>query len=516
MYRMKTLAIAFMAIGLTALVGCKKDEIPDDSGNQGTNPPSSSMVDKTFTVSIDNVAIMADGGPGITMTTADQIGIYDGYGRSLFNITAVDDKGVATITGKVDNRAEAYYAVWPSSAAQVTGTDHLMRILVTGSQTISTGTSASSASLVCTGKEADGNFSLSSMVSFLKLDIEEGTTSVTLRGKASGPVSGDVYVSADGTVTSVDASTVWTDTEQTVTIRPQAETFTAGTYYMCILPVTFGSGFDLIYQKGEAVTGKTTTDAVEFKANAVVDASKLSTSTAQTGTEFDPFIISTVDELMGLSSEKYAAGTYVKLAADIDMSDQAWTPLSIACHFDGDNHKIYNIKVSGTGAASIFNVTSGASLKNIVFGSSDGKMYDGESSITATEGNGKIGLVENNNGTLENVTTYIPVTVTLGGTPTSEVRVAGLVASNYSNITSCANYGDINVSGTYGTSDKDCFVGGITGWASQGECAIKDTDNHGDITVNTANLCGVGGIVGMNRGENIDGCENTGALIIAG
>ena len=514
MYRMKTLAIAFMAIGLTALVGCKKDEIPDDSGNQGTDPPSSSMVDKTFTVSIDNVAIMADGGPGITMTTADQIGIYDGYGRSLFNITAVDDKGVATITGKVDNRAEAYYAVWPSSAAQVTGTDHLMRILVTGSQTISTGTSASSASLVCTGKEADGNFSLSSMVSFLKLDLEEGTTSVTLRGKASGPVSGDVYVSADGTVTSVDASTVWTDTEQTVTIRPQAETFTAGTYYMCILPVTFGSGFDLIYQKGEAVTGKTTTDAVEFKANAVVDASKLSTSTAQTGTEFDPFIISTVDELMGLSSEKYAAGTYVKLAADIDMSDQAWTPISIACHFDGDNHKIYNIKVSGTGAASIFNVTSGASLKNIVFGSSDGKMYDGESSITVTEGNGKIGLVENNNGTLENVTTYIPVTVTLGGTPTSEVRVAGLVASNYSNITSCANYGDINVSGTYGTSDKDCFVGGITGWASQAECAIKDTDNHGDITVNTANLCGVGGIVGMNRGENIDGCENTGALII--
>ena len=110
-YRMKALAIAFLAIGLTALVGCKKDEIPDDSGNQGTNPPASSMVDKTFTVSIDNVAIMADGGPGITMTTADQIGIYDGYGRSLFNITAVDDKGVATVTGKVDNRAEAYYAV---------------------------------------------------------------------------------------------------------------------------------------------------------------------------------------------------------------------------------------------------------------------------------------------------------------------------------------------------------------------------------------------------------------------
>ena len=516
MYRMKTLAIAFMAIGLTALVGCKKDEIPDDSGNQGTNPPASSMVDKTFTVSIDNVAIMADGGPGITMTTADQIGIYDGYGRSLFNITAVDDKGVATVTGKVDNRAEAYYAVWPSSAAQVTGTDHLMRILVTGSQTISTGAYASSASLVCTGKEADGNFSLSSMVSFLKLDLEEGTTSVTLRGKASGPVSGDVYVSADGTVTSVDAATVWTDTEQTVTIRPQAETFTAGTYYMCILPVTFSSGFDLIYQKGEAVTGKTTTDAVEFKANVIVDASKLSTSTAQTGTEFDPFIISTVDELMGLSSEKYAAGTYVKLAADIDMSDQAWTPISIACHFDGDNHKIYNIKVSGTGGASIFNVTSGASLKNIVFGSSDGKMYDGESSITVTEGNGKIGLLGENRGTLENVVTYIPVTAQLGGTASSEVRIGGLVSSNYNNITSCANYGDIDVSGTYTLAGnfQNCFVGGITGWASNAECTIKDTENHGDIVINSSNVLGAGGIAGMLRGENIDGCVNTGTMTV--
>ena len=233
---------------------------------------------------------------------------------------------------------------------------------------------------------------------------------------------------------------------------------------------------------------------------------------APEGTAGNPYKISDAGELLAFASAagEYAAEDVVVLTADINMDGKTWTPFVLGCTLDGQGHKIYNV-TAGQGAL-ISQVTG--TLKNVVFGSEDGQNYDGKSAITLENGNGKIGLVQDNNGTLENVTTYIPVTVTLGGTATSEVRIAGLVASNYSNITSCANYGDINVSGTYGTSDKDCFVGGITGWASQAKCAIKDTDNHGDITVNTPNLCGVGGIVGMNRGENIDGCENTGALII--
>lgn len=508
MHRMKTLAIALMAIGLTAAVGCKKDKLPEEPGN---TEPSSSMIDKTFTASIAEVAIKQD----MALSTTDLIAMYDGYGKSTYNIASVDEQGKAEIKGQVDSRATVFQAVYPYSAANAYTAGQEISVYIPDSQRISTGETASASALVCMGKEASGNILFESIVSYLELEVPEGTTQVTVRGAASGPIAGDVYVAEDGSINVKDAA--WTpETEQSVTIVPDGETFAAGTYYVCLLPATFGNGFTIVYQSASATEAKATSEAVEFKANAIVDASKLSTSTAQTGTEFDPFIISTVDELMGLSSEKYAAGTYVKLAADMDMSDQAWTPISIACHFDGDNHKIYNIKVSGTGAASIFNVTSGASLKNIVFGSSDGKMYDGESSITVTEGNGKIGLLGENRGTLENVITYIPVTAQLGGTASSEVRIGGLVSSNYNNITSCANYGDIDVSGTYTLAGnfQNCFVGGITGWASNAECTIKDTENHGDIVINSSNVLGAGGIAGMLRGENIDGCVNTGTMTV--
>ena len=57
-------------------------------------------------------------------------------------------------------------------------------------------------------------------------------------------------------------------------------------------------------------------------------------------------------------------------------------------------------------------------------------------------------------------------------------------------------------------------MGGITGWASNAECTIKDTENHGDIVINSSNVLGAGGIAGMLRGENIDGCVNTGTMTV--
>lgn len=503
MYSKKTLAIAFMAIGLAAFVGCKKDEIPDD----GTNPPSSSMVDKTFTASLDGIAIS-----GESLAAESLIGVYDGYGKSTFSVSTVSEDGVATIEGQVDSRAGEFHAVYPNYAANTPGAQGQISVYLNDKQSVPAGASTATNAIVCIAKEADGHFALKSAVAYLKLDLAGGETSVTVRGNASGPISGDVYIADDGTVTSTDASTVWAETEQSITLSPEGETFAAGTYYICLYPAEFAGGLTISWTTATSTQAKTTTDNVGFTANGIVDAADLTMTDTETGTESNPYTVSTADELAALGTKDYGADVYVRLVADIDMTGKAWTAYPIAFNLDGDGHRIYNIQVTGTGSGSVFNIQSGGSLKNVVFGSEDGTTYDGISAITVTDGNGKIGLLGENRGVLENVITFIPVTAELGGSASSEVRIGGLASSNYNNITSCVNYGDISVTGS--VTGNNSFVGGITGWASQGECSIKSTDNHGDITIDNSNLCGAGGIVGMLRGENIEDCENTGTLTV--
>lgn len=502
MHRMKTLSIALMAIGLTAAVGCKKDKLPEDPGN---TEPSSSMIDKTFTASIAEVAIKQD----IALSTTDLIAMYDGYGKSTYNIASVDEQGKAEIKGQVDSRATVFQAVYPYSAANAYTAGQEISVYIPDSQRISTGETASASALVCMGKEASGNILFESIVSYLELEVPEGTTQVTVRGEASGPIAGDVYVAEDGSINAKDAA--WTpETEQSVTIVPDGETFAAGTYYVCLLPATFGNGFTIVYQSASATEAKATSEAVEFKANAIVDAAGLAMGETETGTETDPFTISTAEELMALGGETYAAGVYVKLTADIDMEGKTWTPYTLNCNLDGDGHKVYNISVSGTDNAAMFTTVYGT-LKNLTVGSEDGENYDGKSVITMTGNGQKTGLVQNNNGTMENVVNFVKIIANADGNAGSEVRVGGIAASNYSALIGCENRGDIELTGTSGTL---AYVGGITGWASDGDVTISESSNYGNITVDHSNTQGIAGIAGMNRGQNFTDCKNYGKITV--
>lgn len=107
------------------------------------------------------------------------------------------------------------------------------------------------------------------------------------------------------------------------------------------------------------------------------------------GTSSNPYIIHDKNDLRLLSGDGYAAYTtagYFALDADITFtdSDAAFTPIGnnahkFIGHFDGRNHKITKLKITGDPAGLFADVSSGASISNIEF-------HDAQ--ITGTGGSG--------------------------------------------------------------------------------------------------------------------------------
>lgn len=93
-----------------------------------------------------------------------------------------------------------------------------------------------------------------------------------------------------------------------------------------------------------------------------------------TGTQTDPYIITTADELYEMGTLG-GASVYFKLGADIDFNGTAYaenySPITFKCaEFDGDGHTIRNIYVTNSqGTATAFKGNSGAtvSVKNVIF-----------------------------------------------------------------------------------------------------------------------------------------------------
>ena len=235
------------------------------------------------------------------------------------------------------------------------------------------------------------------------------------------------------------------------------------------------------------------------------------------GTESDPYLISTAKQLKTLSDdvkngESYE-GTYFKLTADIDLGGEghSWTPIGVydvyietvvdeeqghdlvqtdnstpfAGVFDGNGHTICGLYIDSSNEddRGLFGYVSGGTVKNLtVEGVVNGRSYVG-------------GIVGRNNGTLENCRSNVEVSGSnyVGG-------IAG-GALNDSSIENCINIGSVTAGGASGS------VGGIAGLALSD---VKNCYNTGDVTLTDGK--DAGGIVGYNAGNTIENCYNTGSV----
>ena len=237
----------------------------------------------------------------------------------------------------------------------------------------------------------------------------------------------------------------------------------------------------------------------------------------------DTFEISTAAELAGLATlvngtakdadnNSIAAvnfsGKTIKLTADIDLNNQAWTPIgngdscAFSGTFDGDQHIIcgLNVKIKSGSYAGLFGYVYDGTVENLT--AEGGVESAGEAYIA-----GIVGMLdrESEDPAVKNCVSRVAVSETVSDAEL--VGIGGIVGFSYGLISDCLNEGSVTITEE---SSGMLFVGGIAGM-SMGE--IRDCRNVGVVT-NSADassmgedFCVAAGIAGYNLGK-VHSCAN--------
>ena len=162
----------------------------------------------------------------------------------------------------------------------------------------------------------------------------------------------------------------------------------------------------------------------------------------------------------------------IVLAADIDLSDAAWTPVGtkeakFSGMIDGMGHKLTGLNIEGDKVALIAYAAENATIKNLVIENAN---------INATSYAAAVVMNAENNVTIDNVT--------VSGTINANSYAAGLVLMNNDDddaviIKNCTNNATV-------TSQR---AGGIAAWVT-GATVIENCTNNGDIVGGTS-ACGI-------------------------
>ena len=211
-----------------------------------------------------------------------------------------------------------------------------------------------------------------------------------------------------------------------------------------------------------------------------------STSLTGSGTEDDPYLITSAADLLCYHGNSTYRNGYTRLETDIEVAASSWTPLNTLGSggtFDGNDHTI-----SGT-----LNITPGSE-------------------------NGLFGRIWNGSISNLNVTADINMS---GVSDESYIEVGGIAGdcSGSGSISHCTYSGTITLSitGTLGSID----IGGICGYG--GNANISNCTNSGTVMVeNCSNNDGslginVGGILGFSSANStLSQCTHSGTMQVSG
>ena len=216
-------------------------------------------------------------------------------------------------------------------------------------------------------------------------------------------------------------------------------------------------------------------------------------SLAGGGTESDPFVISTPEDLQAISSDD-TENAYYKLANDIDLTEwietnsstDGWIPVTLRGTFDGDGHTISGLWCSTDEGGLFDKLVSGAAVKDVKVKIADGKAVKGS--------NYAGGIAAINTGTV------------------TGCMVAGTVSDGYSGGIAGRNSGKISGCFTSGLVMSERAVvraGGIVGENLNGG-SVSDCYSTADVTA-TGEDSYAAGITGYNYGT-IERCYSKGAI----
>ena len=224
------------------------------------------------------------------------------------------------------------------------------------------------------------------------------------------------------------------------------------------------------------------------------------------------FSISTAAQLAGLAKlvndGTNFSGKTIVLTADIDLNNQAWTPIgngdscAFSGTFDGDQHIIcgLNVKIKSGSYAGLFGYVYDGTVENLT---AEGSVESAGEAYIA----GIVGMLdgESEDPAVKNCVSRVAVSETVSDAEL--VGIGGIVGFSYGLISDCLNEGSVTITEE---SSGMLFVGGIAGM-SMGE--IRDCRNVGVVT-NSADassmgedFCVAAGIAGYNLGK-VHSCAN--------
>mgnify|MGYP003292393747 CR=1 FL=1 len=469
----------------------------------------------------------------------DCIAVWDGVEKRTFTLTEKDGSN-ATFAGEVDEGATEFYIVSPESAFQSVS-DGTVTFTIPETQVIVDNASAKDV-LVSYAYTTDLNegVQLSNLVSLVKFTLaKDGVKSIIFKGASNEKFVGTISINEG--VINTDAGT------STLTITPEEEPLSAGTYYAAIAPCLFDKGLSVLYNAEGEKGMISTANSVEFVQNSGVN---LKSIDDEDYTVKAPYELKTTEDLLafGALMPYYTADETVKLANDISLEGQTWKADTFYGTLDGQGNAITHIQVLETGNASFINELYGT-VKNIEFGAmGDGSYFKGNGTTDdKTSRIAPIATVQDG-GQLTDIVNYAAVE----SQGVNGIYVAGIcgVYNSTKSMTGCKNYGSISYSGSAKeTPDLAGLIGSATAVAT-----IENCENYGSVTycgettLKTANLGGViaytskaitmkncrneavisvtpdlttaggifrlAGIAGLNQGDGItfEGCENTGSI----
>jgi len=286
---------------------------------------------------------------------------------------------------------------------------------------------------------------------------------------------------------------------------------------------------------------------------------KLSTTTdfhvtapTGTGTNADPYIIDSPEDLLWLSRQCAAGNTsagsaYYRQTADIDMSAVTnFVPIGTESsnsrftgNYDGGNYKITNLNITDSGVKfaesyygyyGLFGYTQGAVIKNIVMQDITIDISlgqdDGNSEMVYCYAGGIAGWASDSKITNCRVlasgvgSSTIDVTAITGRTILSAGGIAGMVdySDNPENaivVEKCRS--EVSITGSI-NKGRDSYFGGIVGWHNTypSGAKLQNCYNTGSIsvsgTLDSYRSVSIGGIVGYLYKASVLNCYSTGSL----
>ena len=290
--------------------------------------------------------------------------------------------------------------------------------------------------------------------------------------------------------------------------------------FVCFISV--GTLFLLDNNKANEVS---TTSSAPASTDLWTDSGNYSSSApAGSGTEDDPYLISSAEELAWISANfsGLANGKYFLQTANIDLGAHYWNPINnsgsqYSYYYDGNNFEISNLFIDSTKLSSENYVglfghnysNSSCYIKNV-------RVTSGEITSTGFNVGGITG------GTQRCTITNCVVDIEVNG----NYNVGGIVGSNWrSTISDCVNKGDITGTGWYigglvgenylstiqtsyntGTISGDSNIGGVLGYNVG---TVTQVYNLGSVSADWY----AGGIAGfLDAGSTVSHCYNKGTL----